>query len=109
MKTSHVVEFYIYVLGLVAAIEAALLGYLLLLLYPLLYPYHFGMNKAWPGLLLLTTFLLVTLRCIVYEFRFLRKLRTNPNAVGTGAKVAFWLGLTPLLLFAGVVIYGVYG
>lgn len=104
MKTSFAVAFYAVVLCLVAAFEAALLGYMMLLLYP----YHVGMNNAWPGLLLLTAVLLVTLGCIVYEFRFLKRLRTNPNAPRISASVAFWLGLTPWLLLASMVTYGVY-
>ena len=104
MRTSFTVAFYAVVLCLVAAFEAILWGYLMLLLYP----YHVGMNKAWPGLLLITAALLITLSCIVYEFRFLRRLRTNLNAPKISASVAFWLGLTPWLLLAGTVTYGTY-
>lgn len=104
MKMSHLVEFYIYVLGLVAAIEAGCLGYVALLLYY----YPADINKTWPLLLLLTAFLLLTLRCILYEFRFLSRLRTDSNVARIGATVAFWLGLIPLLPFIGLLVYAAY-
>ena len=105
MKTSSIVEFYIVVLCLVAAIKLCLLGYVLLLLYP----YQVGMSNAWPGLLLLTAFLSVTIGCVVCEFRFLKRLRANLNVSPTGAKAAFWLGITPLMLLVGLVVYSING
>lgn len=99
MKTSFMVKLCLVVLCMVISIELYLWGTLMLLLYP----YQVAIGQAW-GLLLVTTFLLVTLDCIIYEFRFLKRLYVNPNASITGAKTAFWLGVTPLILLAGLMV-----